>query len=172
MHRLAHVTGLSGTIQNNSGITVAAASDVSITGDLSYAQLPVSIPSDTLNSSTNAGVLGIFTTGNINLYPNSSGSNKGNLTVDASLAAIGSGTSGFETPGNGINTWTIVGGRSEDQAHGVNIGAGNTYFDQRFANNFGPPWFPTAVPQPGQNPILASQTVTVKRLSWQEINRP
>lgn len=161
------VTGLSGTIQNNTGITVASSSNVSITGDLTYVQSPVSIPSDSLNSNTNAGVLGIYTNGNINLYPNA----QGNLNVNASLAAIGSGTSGFATPGGGIGTWTIVGGRAEDQAHSVNIGAGNTYYDQRFGNNFGPPWFPTAVPQPGQVPTPASQQITVTRTSWQEVNR-
>ena len=120
-----------------------------------------------MNPSTNAGVLGIYTNGNINLYPNP----QGNLTVNASLAALGSGTSGFSTPAGGINTWTIVGGRAEDQAHSVNIGAGNTYYDQRFANNFGPPWFPTAVPQPGQLATPSSETITVTRTSWKEVNR-
>lgn len=162
------VTGLNGTVQNNVGITVASSSNVSITGDLTYMQSPVSIPADALNSSSNAGVLGIYTTGNINLYPNSSG----NLTVNASLAAIGSGTSGFATPGNGINTWTIVGGRAEDQAHSVNISTGNTYYDRRFANNFGPPWFPTGVPQPGQAPVQgAPPSLTVTRTSWKEASR-
>lgn len=162
------VTGLNGTVQNNVGLTIAAASNVSITGDLTYLQSPVSVPADVLNTSTNAGVLGIFTTGNINLYPDSTG----NLTVNASLAAIGSGTSGFATPGGAINTWTIVGGRAEDQAHGVSISSGNTYYDRRFANNFGPPWFPTAVPQPGQAGIPAGPvTMTVTRLSWKEVNR-
>jgi hypothetical protein len=111
--------------------------------------------------------LGVFTNGNINLYPNA----QGNLTINGSLAAIGSGTSGFATPGGSINTWTIVGGRAEDQAHSVNISAGNTYYDQRFANNFGPPWFPTAVPQPGEIPSPTSQVITVTRTSWQESNR-
>jgi hypothetical protein len=161
------VTGLSGTIQNDTGITVAAASNVSITGDVTYVQSPVAIPADTLNSSTNAGVLGVFTTANINLYPDA----QGNLTVNGSLAAIGGGTSGFATPGGSIGTWTIVGGRAEDQAHSVNIGAGNTYYDQRFGNNFGPPWFPTAVPQPGEIPSPTSQVITVTRTSWQESNR-
>ena len=163
------ITGLKGTVQNDTGINITASIDVSITGDLTYAQAPVTIPSDALNSSTDAGVLGIYTNGIINLNPNSSGSNKGNLTVDASLAAIGSGTSGFETPGTAINTWTIVGGRSEDQAHSVSITSGNTYYDQRFAGNFGPPWFPTAVPQPGAGAIGASQSITLERTSWQEI---
>lgn len=162
------VTGLNGTVQNNTGITVASSSNVSITGDLTYLQSPVSIPADALNTSTNAGVLGIYTTGNINLYPNSSG----NLTVNASLAAIGSGTSGFATPSGSINTWTIVGGRAEDQAHSVNISTGNTYYDRRFANNFGPPWFPTGVPQAGQAGVPAgTPKLTVTRLSWKEVNR-
>lgn len=174
------ITGLSGTVQNDSGITVAAAGDISVTGDLTYAQSPVSIPSDALNSSTDAGVLGIYTTGNINLYADSSG----NLTVDASLAALsgaatGSGTSGFETPGrsqrscgDSICTWTIVGGRSEDQAHGVSIGQGNTYYDQRFATGkFGPPWFPTAIPQAGAPSVNPNQQTTVSRTLWQELNR-
>ncbi len=51
------ITGLKGTVQDDTGITVAASNNVSITGDLTYASAPVSIPADTLNSSTNAGVL-------------------------------------------------------------------------------------------------------------------
>ena len=164
------ITALSGTVQNDTGITVTATSDVSITGDITYITSPVSIPNDVLSSSTNAGVMGIYTNGNINLNPNSSGSNRGNLTVDASLAAIGSGTSGFETPGSSIGTWTILGGRSEDQAHGVSIGRGNTYYDRRFGTGtFGPPWFPTAVPQPGAGaipPVLYQ--LQEKRISWSE----
>jgi hypothetical protein len=169
------ITGLSGTIQNDTGITVVGTSNVSITGDLTYLQSPVSVPADTLNTSTDAGVLGIYTTGNINLYPNSNGSNAGNLTVNASLAALSgqtgsSANSGFATPGNSINTWTIVGGRAEDHAHSVNISQGNTYFDRRFANNFGPPWFPTAVPQPGSGAVPATPpTLTVTRASWKEV---
>jgi len=166
------ITGISGTVQDGNGITVTAADDVNITGDLTYASSPVSIPSDTLNGGTDAGVLGIYTTGNINLNPNSSGPNRGDLTVDASLAAIGGGDSGFETRGRSIDNWTIVGGRSEDAAHGVNINSGNTYYDRRFAGNFGPPWFPTAVPQPGAagaQPI-GPQT-SVRRTSWVETSR-
>jgi hypothetical protein len=170
------ITGMSGTVQNNTGITVVGSSSVSITGDITYASAPVSIPSDALVSNTNAGVLGVYTQGNINLYPNSSGSNAGNLTVNASLAALSgqtgsSANSGFETPGNAIGTWTILGGRAEDHAHSVNIGAGNTYYDQRFAGNFGPPWFPTAVPQPGELPTPASSQIKITRVSWSE-NRP
>jgi len=182
-----NVTGLSGTVQNNTGITVAASSNINITGDLTYKSSPVTIPADALNSTTDAGVLGIYTTGNINLTPSS---NSGNLTVNASLAALsgktdGTGKSGFCTtaasaisacdPNAGndnIGTWTIVGGRSEDQAHGVNISQGNTYFDQRFASgSFGPPWFPTAVLQPGSVSQPSSEQTLVSRTSWHELNR-
>ena len=176
-----NVTGLSGTVQDDTGITIAAADNVQITGNLTYKSQPVSTPADTLNSGTDAGVLGIYTTGNINLNPSSGSS----LTTDASLAALsgktdGTGTSGFCTSGsisscsaNQSNiTWTIVGGRAEDQAHSVNISSSNTYYDQRFASGaFGPPWFPTAQPQPGSPTVPSSSGVTVSRTSWAELNR-
>ncbi len=178
------ITGLSGTVANQAGITIATGNiantsgmdtDINITGNITYTSSPVSIPSDTLNSNTNAGVLGIFTNGNIDLNPSSNGAN---LTVDASLAALSgnpdldNATSGFETPNNSINTWTILGGRAEDQAHSVSINQGNTYYDQRFAGNFAPPWFPTAVPQPGAagSPAVPP-SATVTRTSWREISR-
>lgn len=163
------ITGMSGTVQNNTGITVTATSNVSITGDITYASQPVD-SADNLVAGNNAGVLGIYTPGNINLYPDS----QGNLTIDASLAMLSgqtNGTAGLATPGGGIGTLTIVGGRSEDQAHGVNIGAGNTFYDQRFAGNFGPPWFPTAQPTAGAPAIPQLQNATVTRLSWQETSR-
>jgi hypothetical protein len=176
-----NVTGLTGTydtnnnpvaaIQDGFGVTVVGSKSVSITGDLTYASSPVSVPADTLNTSTTSGVLGVYTLGNITLSPDPNG----NLTVDGSLAALSgqtgsSANSGFETNGS-IGTWTIVGGRSEDHAHSVSIGAGNTYYDRRFANNFGPPWFPTAVPALGSAPAPASSQTTVTRTSWAEVNR-
>ncbi|HXC32187.1 MAG TPA: hypothetical protein VNZ56_06910 [Verrucomicrobiae bacterium] len=184
------ITGLTGpysgsnpqaAVQNDVGITVAASGSVTITGDLEYVQssLPVTIPADASVSSSNAGVLGVYTNGNITLEPHSS---NGELTVDGSLAALSgqtgsSATSGFETQSSCgsnpcISTWTIVGGRAEDQAHSVSIGAGNTYYDTRFNNNFGPPWFPTAVPQAGTPNWPSSQKVSVTRSSWAETSRP
>jgi hypothetical protein len=174
------VTGLTGNydshnnplaaIQDNTGVTIASSGNVSITGDITYAHLPVAIPSDAPVSGTNAGVFGVYTNQNINLYPDPNG----DLTVNGSLAAIGgsSGNSGFATPGGSIGNWTIVGGRSEDHAHSVNIGSGNTYFDTRFGGNFGPPWFPTAVPLAGAPAIPATPPqVLVNRGAWAEVNR-
>jgi len=182
------ITGLTGphdssgnslpAVQNDTGVTIAASSNISITGNLQYAQSPVSIPADTMTPNNDAGVLGIYTTGDINLTSDPQDPN-GNLTVNASLAAIGNGTSGFGTFGSGhrncgyssICNWTILGGRAEDQAHGVSIGQGNTYYDRRFANNFGPPWFPTSVPQSGQVSVPPTSQVTVTRTTWAEVNR-
>jgi hypothetical protein len=185
-----NITGLTGpysgsnqqaAIQNDVGITVSASGSVTITGDLEYVQssLPVTIPADASVSTSNAGVLGVYTNGNITLEPHSS---NGELTVDGSLAALSgqtgsSATSGFETQSSCgsnpcISTWTIVGGRAEDQAHSVSIGAGNTYYDTRFNNNFGPPWFPTAVPQAGTPNWPSTQKVSVSRASWAETSRP
>jgi Tfp pilus assembly protein PilX len=179
------ITGLTGTygsgnsiipaIQDATGVTIAASSDISITGDITYAHLPVNLSTDASVANANSGVLGVYTNGNINLSPGPSG----NLTVDASLAAIGgsSGNAGFETQdssGNptSIGTWTIVGGRSEDHAHGVNISTGNTVFDTRFGPHFGPPWFPTGVPTATSIPVAATPPqVVVTRGAWAEVNR-
>jgi hypothetical protein len=158
------ITGLTGPGQGKAGIqdgvqmTIAAAGDVDITGDLIYAHEPVTLnTSDSLVASGDYNqVLGIFTAGgNINL---SSPYSNNNLETDASLAAINSNSSwcssnskcGFGTPSDTINTWTIVGGRIESYAHSVSISQGNTYFDRRFTSKagFAPPWFPsTTLPQ-------------------------
>lgn len=163
------ITGLSGTVQNNTGITIASDSDINITGDLTYASASVN-SSDQLVSNTNAGVLGIYTRGNIDLSPDSSG----NLTIDASLAMLSgnttSGTSGLET-NSSINNLTIVGGRAEDQAHSVSINSSTTLYDQRFAGNFAPPWFPTAIPSAAGAPIQSTLSMTVTRTGWQDTNR-
>lgn len=161
------ITALSGTVQDATGITVTASSDIDVTGNLTDVSQPVT-STDSLVSNTSAGVLGIYTTGNVNLEPSRSG---GNLTIDASIAMIGSGTSGLETPGNSVGTLTIMGGRSEDQAHGVSMSASNTLYDQRFAGNFGPPWFPTAVPTAGAPSVPSSLGLSVQRTSWQQTSR-
>ncbi len=158
------ITSLSGTVQNAAGVTVTASSDIDVTGNITYTSQPVN-STDTLVSTTNAGVLGIYTQGNLNLEPSQNG---GNLTIDASIAMLSGGTSGLETPGNSVGTLTIMGGRSEDQAHGVSINTGNTMYDQRFAGSVAPPWFPTAVPTAGAPSIPYFEGATVQRTLWQQ----
>lgn len=187
------ITGLSGSaqgvaaVQNYSQITIAAASNIDITGDLLYAKEPVTEnTTDSLIAGNNYNqVLGIFTSGgDINL---SSSYSNGNLETDASLAAINSACTssssssscGFSTSGNthsscggdNICTWTIVGGRIESNAHSVSINAANTYFDRRFTSvaGFAPPWFPsTSLPEVDiTNALPPTVTATQpQRLSW------
>jgi hypothetical protein len=166
------ITGLSGTIQNNTGITITSDDSVNITGNITYASQPVN-SSDQLVSNTNAGVLGIYTRSDVNLEPSSNG---GNLTIDASIAmlsgaATGTGTAGLETPANSVGALTIMGGRAEDQAHGVNMSSSTTLYDQRFAGNFGPPWFPTAVPTAGAGLVPGITSASITRTGWSEPNR-
>lgn len=185
------IGGLTGPGQGKAGIadgsqvTIAAAGDVNITGDLLYAHEPVTLnTSDSLVAGNDYNqALGIFTAGgNINL---SSPYSNGNLETDASLAAInstcagGSSSCGFSTSGSGhsscnnaqICTWTIVGGRIESYAHGVSIAQSNTYFDRRYTTkaNFAPPWFPSTTISGGGGTTPLTPTVTVnqpQRLSW------
>ena len=136
-------TGLSGpgqgqaAIQNGTQLTIVAADDIYVTGDVLYKAEPVTLTTaDTLIPANDHNqVLGLFTqSGNFNL---TSPYSNNNLEIDGSMAALGngcaSGSCGLETPSSdGINTLTIVGGRMEVNAHGVNMNTSNTYFDRRF----------------------------------------
>src|SRR6185312_2821775 len=98
-------------IQDGSAVTVTAASNITITGNITYSTEPVTLtqnqipntPADTLISGNNNGqVLGIFTAGgNVNLSVPSSGQN---LEIDASIATISQNGSGaIVNTGNAIN---------------------------------------------------------------------
>ena len=174
------ITSLSGpgqglpAIQDGSQVTVTAASNVAITGDILYKTAPVTQtqnqlpgqPADTLIPGADKGqALGIFTaTGDIQL--NNKQSN-GNLEIDASLATISSnGTGGLTNIGNAINTLTIVGGRIQNQIKNINTTTRNVFFDRRFSQNgFAPPWFPSTTVTFGS--ITSSHaTTTVTRVQW------
>jgi hypothetical protein len=169
-------TGLSGTVQNGVELTVVAKGDIDITGNVTYVEEPVTLnTADTLIPANNFNqILGLYTqAGNFNLVPNTNG---GNLEIDAAMAAIGSGCAtatsncGLETPGNSVGTLTIVGGRIEGNAHGVNMNTSNTYYDRRFLTpGFAPPWFPTTTVNSAVIPPVAlapTPTVTFSRLNW------
>jgi hypothetical protein len=167
-------TGLSGpssgaAIQDGSGVTITAGGTISVTGNITYSTEPVSLSvSDTPVSPAPTNVLGIYTTGgNVQFQP------PGNVTtmeVDASFATINGAsgsTYGLEASWNGINTLNIVGGRVQNQARsGSALGQRNIYFDQRFANGFAPPWFPTTTLPAPTTDTATVQPVIAKRLSW------
>ncbi|MGZ4896297.1 MAG: PilX N-terminal domain-containing pilus assembly protein [Candidatus Angelobacter sp.] len=174
------ITSLSGpgqglpAIQNGSDVTITAAQNVAITGDVLYKTEPVTLtqnqlpgqPADTLIPGNDTHqALGIFTaTGDIQL--NNKQAN-GNLEIDASLATISAtGTGGLTNVGAAINTLTIVGGRIQNQIKNINATTRNVFFDRRFAQNgFAPPWFPSTTVSLGSL-TGAHATTTVTRVQW------
>ena len=111
-------------IQDTSAMTITAADNVVVTGDVLYKTPPVTTTqNETVNGVTypnvdtlipgnnNGQVLGIFTaSGNVQLNDKQS---NGNIELDASIAMISQGGSGTwsGTSGNNMNTVTLVGGR-------------------------------------------------------------
>jgi Tfp pilus assembly protein PilX len=175
-----NITSLSGpgqgkpAIQDGAAVTVTAANNVTVTGDVLYKTEPVTqtqnqipgTPADTLiPGNDNKQVLGIFTgSGDIQLknsQPN------GNLEIDGSLATLSqNGSGGLVNVGNSINTLTIVGGRIQNQIKNINTTTRNVFFDRRFAQNgFAPPWFPSTTISQGSG-SSANLTSSVQRVQW------
>lgn len=164
--------GTSPAVANASAVTVTAANDVNITGNITYVAEPVTLtaqgstPIDTLVPANDTRqVLGIFTaTGNINLALSSSNQN---LEIDASLATISAGGSGgLVNTGQAINTLSIVGGRIQNTIQNINTTTRNVLFDRRFASGgFAPPWFPSTTITP-PNTSTATVNSQYSRVQW------
>jgi len=183
------ITALSGpgqgqpAIQDGSAVTVTAASNVTITGDILYKTEPVTLtqnqipnmPADTLIPGNNNGqALGIFTAnGDVQLANTQS---NGNLEIDASLATVCAtgtggctGNGGLINNGNAINTLTIVGGRIQNQIKNINSTTRNVFFDKRYSQGgFAPPWFPSTSVNVGS---ATAGTVTARAVRKQWINQ-
>jgi Tfp pilus assembly protein PilX len=161
-------------INDGSALTITAAANVTVTGDILYKTEPVTMtqnqipgqPADTLIPGNNNGqTLGIYTgTGDIQL--NNKQAN-GNLEIDASLATISQGgTGGLVNVGSQINTLTIVGGRIQNQIKNIGTTTRNVFFDRRYSQNgFAPPWFPSTHLSLGAI-TSAHATTTVQRVQW------
>jgi len=171
-----NITSLSGpgqaqtAINNGTALTVTAAKDITVTGDILYKTEPVYTSGSNLDQlvpgADTGQVLGIFTaTGNVNL--NNSQTKPNNLEIDASIATISQGGSGgIVKAGSSINTLTIVGGRIQNTIQNINTTTRNVLFDRRFAaGGFAPPWFPstTVTPTGGTNQSIVT---TVQRNTW------
>jgi Tfp pilus assembly protein PilX len=171
-----NITSLAGpgeyqpAINDSTALTVTAAQNVTVTGDIRYKTEPVTTSGatpDTLISGNDHGqVLGIFTaTGDIQMNNSQA---DGNLQIDASIAMISQGGSGgWINVGPHINTLNVVGGRIANRAKSGNTTTRNIYFDRRFlSNGFAPPWFPSTTLGSGGGTDSASFTPTVQRVSW------
>jgi hypothetical protein len=182
-----NVTGLSGpaqgspAINDGTALTITAAKNVTLTGDLLYKSPPVTLtangstPADSLIPGNDHGqTLGVFTaSGDIILNDTQinpkTGKFDGNMEVDASLATISAGgAGGLTNPNAQINTLTIVGGRIQNNIKNINTVTRNVLFDVRYANgNFSPPWFPSTSVSLGGLKSANFNPPTIQRLSWQ-----
>jgi Tfp pilus assembly protein PilX len=164
-------------LQNGTALTITAAGNVTITGDLLYSKEPVTltsttdqngntVPPDQLIPANNSGqVLGIFTaTGNIQLN-NQQAVNT--LEIDASLAMVSQGGSGgLVNTGSQLKTLTIVGGRIQNTIQNINTVTRNVFFDRRFSQGgFSPPFFPSTTITPGTD-SAQFQTPIFQTLNW------
>lgn len=175
-----NITALSGpgqgkaAINDGTALTITAAGNVTITGDVLYKSEPVTLtangstPADSLIAANDHGqALGIFTaTGDIQLDNNQA---NGNLQIDGSLATISqSGTGGLINVGNQINTLVIVGGRIQNSIKNINAVTRNVLFDVRYANgSFAPPWFPSTTVTLGGLKSANFSAPIIQRLQWQ-----
>lgn len=172
-----NITSLSGPaegvagIQDGTALTITAAGNVTVTGDILYKTEPVTTtqnqipntPADTLIPGNNNGqTLGIFTsTGNIYLNDKQS---DGNLEIDGSLATISKNGSGaLINDGNAINTLTIIGGRIQNTIQNINTTTRNVFFDRRYAQGLTPPWFPSYVTN-ASGPVTFQTSIA--RTTW------
>lgn len=182
-----NITGLSGpaqgspAINDGTALTITAAKNVTLTGDLLYKSPPVTLtangstPADTLIPANDHGqTLGVFTaSGDIILNDTQinpkTGKFDGIMEVDASLATISAGGSGGLTnPNAQIQQLTIVGGRIQNNIKNINTVTRNVLFDVRYANgNFSPPWFPATAVALGGLKSANFDPPKIQRLSWQ-----
>jgi Tfp pilus assembly protein PilX len=165
-----------GAIQNGANVTITAAGDVNLTGDIRYVtepvttapnQIPGTPPATLIPGNDHNQDLGIFTAnGNIIM---SSPYHDDNLEVDGSQAALGgscaSNSCGFLVNGC-INTFNNVGGQLQTNIFGACLNVENTYYDRRYNTkpNFAPPWFPGLTIT---GTLAVGPTVTtLQRTSW------
>jgi len=158
-------------VQDGTALTITAADNITITGDILYKTEPVttggSTPDSLISGNDHGQVLGIFTAGgNVNLANTQSDSN---LEVDASIAEISAtGSGGLVNTGNAISQLTIVGGRIQNTIQNINTTTRNVWFDKRFASgNFAPPWFPsTTISTTPPAADTATLTSSFQRTQW------
>jgi hypothetical protein len=162
-------------IASGTRVTVSAQRDITITGDLKYADAVVNSDGTPVGNVSNiTNVMGIFTNdGNVNLAPNTSYTTGGNrsLEMHAAVVSFNSKTSndGGEIEGSitytgsnpsSTDRWKLVGSRVQSKINNIGYSNRDVFFDPRFAGGkFRPPFFPgtnyaLAEPEPAENPTV------------------
>ncbi|MGA9770820.1 MAG: pilus assembly PilX N-terminal domain-containing protein [Blastocatellia bacterium] len=140
-------------------LTITAQSDITVTGDLTYANKVVDDNGNKVsNIDSIENVFGLFTNdGNLNLAPNSSyvdGPGLG-LEIDAAVITFNSNTSndggaikgsivytGGTTPGTN-DRWKLIGSRVQSKINTIGYNYRDIFFDPRYSGGtFSPPFFP------------------------------
>ncbi|MDR3762646.1 MAG: hypothetical protein P4M01_00975 [Acidobacteriota bacterium] len=171
------ISSLSGTIQDNTAVTITAASDITITGNVVYKTAVVDSSGNETTAAANgtaSQTLGIYTAGG-SVYLQAP-SNNANMEIDASILVTkdNGGTCNYGqsctgvlglTGSNSIGTLTIVGGRIQSRSMimtNPTISKRNVYFDYRYNGTFAPPFFPKLTTI--QNPATSSSSL--QRTGW------
>lgn len=183
-------------IASAAALTITATADITVTGDLKYAQ-PVANSDGTavsgIGSITN--VLGIFTNdGNVNLAPNtaynSATGSSLSLEMNAAVVSFNANTSndggsikgsivytGGTSPGSS-DRWRLVGSRVQSKINTIGFTYRDIFFDTRFAGGtFAPPFFPgttyalAAVATSDAPTIHSFATPAASAMSWFRNNK-
>jgi hypothetical protein len=160
------VTGLAGTLQRDSQLTVAATSDVTITGHLMYENFTAGSPPKAEGTTNLMGIL----SWNNGIHIGTSAPN--DITIHATLMApIGQViVDNYDTTAV-RGTATILGGVIEDSygAFGISSGgsivhgyARNFIYDKRMAQGMAPPYFPTT------GKVIRTLIGITDRPNWQQ----
>lgn len=146
-------------IASKTRLTITAQSDITVTGDLTYAN-PVVDDNGNKVSNINSidNVFGIFTNdGNLNLAPNTNyveGPGR-SLEIDAAVITFNQNTSndggdikgsivytGATAPGTN-DRWKLIGSRVQSKINTIGYNYRDIFFDPRFSGGtFSPPFFP------------------------------
>ena len=189
--------GTDGTTRNpaiapDTRLTITAQRDITITGDLKYANSVVNsdgTPVSNLGSIKN--VLGIFTNdGNVNLAPNKSYVSSGlSLEINAAIVAFNSSIAndllriegsivytGGEKPDNG-DRWKLVGSRVQSKINNIGYANRDIFFDVRYSGGkFAPPFFPGTVYDLGEEEVEGEIGITKidsaspSSVTWYRVN--
>lgn len=146
-------------IASKTKLTITAQNDITVTGDLTYANQVVDDNGNKVsNIDSIENVFGIFTNdGNMNLAPNTSyvdGPGR-SLEIDAAVITFNSNTSndggdikgsivytGATAPGTN-DRWKLIGSRVQSKINTIGFNYRDIFFDPRFSGGtFSPPFFP------------------------------
>jgi hypothetical protein len=145
-------------IASKTKLTITAQNDITVTGDLTYANQVVDDNGNKVsNIDSIENVFGIFTNdGNLNLAPNTSfvdGPGR-SLEIDAAVITFNKNTSndGGDIKGSIVYTgttpgtndrWKLIGSRVQSKINSIGYNYRDIFFDPRFSGGtFSPPFFP------------------------------